>query len=146
MSQSNKNKKSNPVGGLLPLLVFLMIYFRSIARNGVPSGGFGLLVPIVVFMILLSAVKAILAYRKKKTDARGQSGPAPSASSAKPAARLHSDFPQPEAHCVVCENTGDDHFAHDREQRIKQLDEWLKNGLIDRKEYQVLKARFERDQ
>ena len=55
-------------------------------------------------------------------------------------------FPKPEAYCVSCEASGDDHFVRDRKRRIAQLDDWLKNGLIDREEYRVLKYRFERDQ
>ena len=40
---------------------------------------------------------------------------------------------------------GEDNFQHDKRSRIAQLDEWLRNGLIDRKEYQVLKQRYEQD-
>ena len=54
-------------------------------------------------------------------------------------------FTKPEAPCIVYEQTGEDHFARDKQNRIRQLDEWLKNGLIDRAEYAVLKSRYERD-
>ena len=54
-------------------------------------------------------------------------------------------FTKPEAPCIVCETTGEDHFAADKRKRIEQLDDWLKSGLIDRKEYMVLKDRYERD-
>lgn len=54
------------------------------------------------------------------------------------------DFSQPDAHCVVCEQTGVDHFARDKAQRIAQLDNWLEIGLIDREEYRVLKKRFQK--
>ena len=56
----------------------------------------------------------------------------------------HRDFSAPEAPCIVCENTGEDHFQRDKVRRIKQLDDWLKNGLIDREEYRVLKDRYQR--
>ena len=55
-------------------------------------------------------------------------------------------FTKPDAPCIVCDITGEDHFLRDRENRIKQLDEWLKNGLIDKTEYRILKQRYERDQ
>ena len=51
----------------------------------------------------------------------------------------------PDAPCVVCEHTGEDHLARDKQNRIRQLDDWLKSGLIDRAEYAVLKDRYERD-
>ena len=50
----------------------------------------------------------------------------------------------PDAACVVCDNTGEDHFAHDRAQRIAQLDAFLKNGIIDKAEYRTLRERYER--
>ena len=50
----------------------------------------------------------------------------------------------PDAACVVCDNTGEGHFAHDKAQRIAQLDEFLKNGIIDKAEYRTLRDRYER--
>ena len=50
----------------------------------------------------------------------------------------------PDAACVVCDNTGEDHFAHDKAQRIAQLDDFLKNGIIDKAEYRKLRERYER--
>ena len=41
---------------------------------------------------------------------------------------------------------GEDHFQRDRRNRISQLDDWLKSGLIDRGEYKTLKRRYERDE
>ena len=43
---------------------------------------------------------------------------------------------------TVFDYSGEDHFQHDKRSRIEQLDEWLKNGLIDRKEYNELKRRY----
>ena len=54
-------------------------------------------------------------------------------------------FVKPDAPCIVCEHTGEDHLERDKRNRIRQLDDWLKTGLIDRSEYRVLKDRFERD-
>lgn len=38
-----------------------------------------------------------------------------------------------------------DHFQRDRSTRISQLDDWLKSGLIDRKEYNELKKRYKQE-
>jgi len=62
-----------------------------------------------------------------------------------PKVEIHRAFPEPEAHCVVCENTGVDHFDRDRQMRLKQLDDWLKNGLIEREEYMILKRKYEQN-
>ena len=40
---------------------------------------------------------------------------------------------------------GEDHFQRDKRKRIEQLDGWLKNGLIERKEYNELKRRYRED-
>ena len=56
----------------------------------------------------------------------------------------HRDFSAPEAACIVCEQTGEDHFQRDKVRRLAQLEDWLKIGLIDRAEYRVLKDRYER--
>ena len=42
----------------------------------------------------------------------------------------------------TAQRTGEDHFQRDQRKRIEQLDLWLQNGLIDRKEYMVLKRRY----
>ena len=52
------------------------------------------------------------------------------------------DFP--DAACVVCDNTGEDHFVHDKAQRIAQLEDFLKNGIIDKAEYRTMRDRYER--
>ena len=72
--------------------------------------------------------------------------PVPSMQRREPAKSAHRDYAKPEAYCVSCELSGEDHFVRDRQRRIAQLDEWLKNGLIDRQEYLVLKRRFQNDQ
>ena len=54
------------------------------------------------------------------------------------------DFSAPEPACIVCEQTGEDHFVRDKERRLAQLDDWLKIGLIDRDEYRVMRDRYER--
>jgi len=47
---------------------------------------------------------------------------------------------------ITRDTHGEDHFQRDRRNRISQLDDWLKSGLIDKKEYNVLKKRYERDE
>ena len=54
------------------------------------------------------------------------------------------DYSAPEAPCIVCEQTGEDHFQRDKARRLAQLDDWLKIGLIDREEYRVMRDRYER--
>ena len=98
---------------------------------------------IIVFALVLVLIQAARKRRSEVSDSRPASART-SAAVQRPDPRNKS-FTPPEPSCIVCDHTGEDHFEHDRQQRIQQLGEWLKNGLIDRNEYQVLKARYERD-
>ena len=162
--KKNKNKK----GGAWGLLIFVLIWlinavdwddlgyyvwrFRR-ALSGGDGGealgiGFGLLGLILVIVILAKAAGKARA-RREETPVRTQSA----REKQQPSIRLHSTHPavsrqsfsEPDPYCLVCEQTGEDHFARDRAQRIAQLDTWLKNGIIDRAEYRALKDRYEHD-
>ena len=121
---------------------------------------FVIIVLIIVALIKVSAQKAARRGVKtigKKLEKNGermaqaQDAPfrpappkgAPQRSAAPP--RRNAPPPDvPDAACVVCDNTGEDHFAHDKAQRIAQLDDFLKNGIIDKAEYRTLRDRYER--
>lgn len=156
-TQQKQNKKNSGAGwGLLVLLIPLLMRVKD-----------GDLPPVVFFAIAVIVVVAVLVSLAKKKGApaaKTGASPSPAASAVRktPSVELHrpapamqrreapisspNHFPKPDAYCVTCENTGEDHFVRDRRRRIEQLDNWLKNGLIDRQEYLVLKARFEKDQ
>ena len=121
----------------------------------------GLVVLILVFWVVPIIVKALKG-GKGKARQSGQTD-RPAAQRQTPSVELHRpvpsmkrppvnaasrsakrDFRAPEAPCIVCENTGEDHFQRDKARRIAQLDDWLKNGIIDREEYRVMKDRYQR--
>lgn len=122
----------------------------------------GLIVLVILFWIIPAILKKVKSGGAKKTQNDPTARPAaqrqvPSVElhrpvpsmkrQAAPAAASRSakrDFRAPEAPCIVCEQTGEDHFQRDKARRIAQLDDWLKNGLIDRSEYLVLKDRYQR--
>ena len=121
----------------------------------------GLLIFILIFWVLPFIIKKIKdkGGQKQKT---GGAAARPAAQRQNPTVEMHRpapsmtrrtpsvvqssrrDFSAPEAPCIVCEQTGEDHFQRDKVRRIKQLDDWLKNGIIDRDEYRVMKDRYER--
>ena len=122
----------------------------------------GLIVLILLFWILPAVIKKVKSGKENKqagkSAAKVQTAaqrrtpsvemhrPAPSMKRPTPsvARSAHRDFSAPEAPCIVCEQTGEDHFQRDKARRLAQLDDWLKIGLIDREEYRVLKDRYER--
>jgi len=107
------------------------------------------LIAVGVLALIIILIAAAKNAAKRRDVGEGStkdytSGGRTKAAAQRPDPRSRS-FTPPEPSCVVCDHTGEDHFAHDKAQRIAQLDEWLKNGLIDREEYRVLKSRYERD-
>ena len=126
-------KKENKNISVLIGVVIVMLLAMVTGDNAV---GKAVVAVIVVFVAVILAIQSTL----KKRGA----GELPGMMSAlnRRKAPTRKEFPVPEAHCVVCDTTGVDHFERDRQQRLQQLDEWLKNGIIDRNEYRVLKDRY----
>ena len=42
------------------------------------------------------------------------------------------------------ENSAEENFIRDRQRRLRQLDDFLKNGIIDKEEYMVLRSHYDR--
>ncbi len=116
-----------------------------------------LIIILVLFWIIPAIIRAVKGKKGQKQGTQGArttahrqtpsvqlNRPVPSMNRPTAARSAHRDFSAPEAPCIVCENTGDDHFQRDKVRRIAQLDDWLKNGLIDREEYRVMKDRYQR--
>ena len=123
----------------------MWLRFRvSLLRNGIRIEPIWLLIGAGVILCLLIVIVSRAAAKRREVEDRRPATARTSAAVQRRDPRTKS-FTQPDPYCVVCDHTGEDHFQHDKTQRIKQLDEWLKNGLIDRTEYKVLLDRFKRD-
>ncbi len=156
---NNQQKKKNSGASWAVLIILIPLMMRMLDGD-LPPVVFGVIVIAVVAAIAFSkmaknrekAAKSALEARGsgtkaapgRKTPEVELHRPVPSMQRREPAAQRN--FPQPEAYCVSCELSGEDHFVRDRQRRLQQLDGWLKNGLVDKQEYLVLKQRFERDQ
>jgi hypothetical protein len=122
----------------------------------------GVIVLVIIAWLIPKLINAVKKAGKGGKQAQSASRPAaaprqtPSVQMNRPAPAMkrqtpgvarsaHRDFSAPEAPCIVCDHTGEDHFQRDKARRLGQLDEWLQNGLIDKDEYRVLKARYEQD-
>lgn len=113
--------------GILTILIIVWVISRLVSKTRAPKGK------------KPAAKRAVSASAPQKIPSVELHRPAPVMN--RPA---HRDFSAPEAPCIVCEQTGDDHFQRDKARRLAQLDDWLKIGLIDRDEYRVLKDRYQR--
>ena len=160
MANGSKQKKKSGGGWIWLVFVALAlisqvgerpdlqrIYLRCrvwLLRRGIRVDPIALLVGAIVLLVVLIVLLSAAARRSRRVRDERPAAARTSAAVQRRDPRTKS-FTQPDAYCVVCDHSGEDHFQHDRKQRIKQLDEWLKNGLIDRQEYKVLLARYERD-
>ena len=128
------NSKKSPWVPLVIILISIAAFFITSGDEepGVIFATVALVVVILLAVLVSQKAKAKKAQRDQSPDHRPEDP------------RMKS-FTKPDAPCVVCEHTGEDHLQRDKNNRIRQLDDWLKSGLIDRKEYVVLKDRYERD-
>ena len=169
----NKNNQKKKKGGGGTLLFFLLIFLlprllealedsnferqfsralwqmqRWLMQLGLDPDLLPLLIVAVLVLIAILITSAKNAAKKREAEQGSTkaftSGGRTKAAAQRPDPRTRS-FTPPEPNCIVCDHTGEDHFVRDKAQRIAQLDEWVKNGLIDREEYKVLKSRYERD-
>ena len=151
-----KSKKGSGWG------IFILLFGYALLRNGeglshlYRRARFALLRhdiridPIFLLVLGIAVVVALLFLAAKTAARRAETGEGNRSAGRTSAAVQRRDprsksFTQPDPYCVVCDHTGEDHFQRDKAQRIRQLDEWLKSGLIDRSEYRVLRDRYERD-
>ena len=172
MDNKNNQKKKNKGGGGV-LLFFLLFFLLPRLLEALEDSGFerqfsraiwqmqrwliqlGLdpdLLPVLVVAVLVLIAVLIGAAKmamKKRKEEQGSTKAYTSAGRTRAATQRpdprNRSFTPPEPSCIVCDHTGEDHFLRDKAQRIAQLDEWLKNGLIDKEEYRVLQSRYERD-
>ena len=138
-------KKNNPKnkGSVIPILVILgVILLRSAADE--PEVLYAAL-PIIIVLI---AVAAVVSAAKKQLNKDGEqpvkNRPAPAAAAKRPAAAAKTAKAASAADEIEAEEAI--HCAHCRgkEKYIEQLGYYLKAGLIDREEYRVMKARYEK--
>ena len=140
----NKNRKKQSGKGV-GVIIGVLILLLSGLTNGFESEIVGPLVVVAFVAVLIwICCKSVIASRGKAAgQGKNTAAVRHSMTRHEPKVEIHRAFPEPEAHCVVCENTGVDHFDRDRQMRVQQLDEWLKNGLIEREEYMILKRKYE---
>ena len=131
-----KNRNNGSGYRVLGLVILYLVLMLS------RSGASGRVAGIVVLLFVLgAAVAAGLSFVKNNANkgdsvragrrAPNQPQPTPPRPQAAPV-RVYSDRLREE------EN------ARDREMRLRQLDDFLKNGIIDKAEYQVLRRKYEK--
>lgn len=154
MNRQKSPQKKSSVAGLIAVLLVV----GALAGNELDGEALVFVLPTIVVIAVLAVCFRFLFQKKaagRTESAGGREGSPfhrqeeshrarPSFATRRPDPRSRS-FVKPDAPCIVCENTGENHLERDKQNRIRQLDDWLKTGLIDRKEYYILKERYQRD-
>ena len=121
-----KNKKYNPLGVIAAILIIFLVEFTDSAE------GFGVLIFIAVIVGI--AVLLVNKLKPKASTSSAASTEQPRSDgrhiSFVPEIHLHSDGSE-------CVNT-----LRGREKYYAQLDSFLKNGIIDRNEYKLMRERY----
>ena len=126
---SDDNKKKKPTPYAL-ILVVLAVLFNVAADADALSIG--------IFAIFAAILAVVFAAKKLLGAKRGERSTAASAKTAAPQreAALHFDLSKERSEGKYAS------YDHDTAHRLEQLDSFLKNGIIDKKEYRLLKERY----
>lgn len=136
--RSDRYRKNNPkiIAIAAAVLVLLQIFSAKVVRSSIIT----ILVPVLAialffFMFWILGKAAVKAKAKEEVK------------TGRPA----------DGYCNTCsddfvynnqneysENTAQQNFSRDKQRRIRQLDDFLKNGLIDKNEYLLLRSRYEK--
>ena len=134
---SSDGKKKNKLPGSLALVLIVLAFVLDIAgdSNSVSIsisaiGGAALIIAVLI------AVKRLRGEKKKdKTERASAPAASPSAAPQRETA-LHFDLSKERSEGKYAL------YDHDTAHRLEQLDSFLKNGIIDKKEYRLLKERY----
>ena len=133
---NNRNRKNNTSSSTLGIGIIALVMLLNMA-TGVGIGNFTSLIASVVILGAVGILVGIL-YAKKKGGVK--KGSVYSSERARESAKrmfMREEYEQKEK-AVKCTH------PRGREKYIRQLDNFLSTGLIDKKEYQVLKSRYEK--
>lgn len=135
-SDEKKNKKPTPYALILIVLVVLF----NLAVGGDVLSNVISIINIVILAAVAVVVAAAVVMAKKSLGAKTGEKTAPSAGKATAVpqreAALHFDFSKERSEGKYAA------YDHDTAHRLEQLDSFLKNGIIDKKEYRLLKERY----
>ena len=142
------NRKQNSNGSIVVWGVILAVIFAYTAATGTDPD---LMLPVLVAVAAVVMVVAVISMVSKMKA--GGAGQKPDA--AKQSVSLHRPFPQPTAmknrrpaailqHKDEAEEAISCGHRSGKEKYLEQVEGFYKNGLIDREEYKILRAKYEK--
>lgn len=144
--RERQNSKKNQSGGGKGILIALgFIILMNVIGAG---GGSAILVILAIALIVAVAIIGLKAGKKAIKQKTEDQAPV---QWKRPDNDRRQNAPKPAERPVYTpqagynENASSENFQRDRQRRIAQLDDFLKNGIIDKEEYKVLLSRYERN-
>ena len=140
--RGDRYRKNNPKSIAIAAAVLVLLQIFSAADGKlVRSNVLTILVPVLAIAIFFfvfwiigkAAVKAKT--EEKSSSRRSDDGYCKTCS---------DDFEYNNRQNEYNENSAEQNFIRDKQRRIRQLDDFLKNGLIDKNEYLKLRSRYEK--
>lgn len=126
MNKDRKKKKQNPLGGIAAIVIVFLAEFADSADGIAALIFIAVIVGIAVLLVKKLKPKAAATARESTEQPRSEGRHI----SFVPEIHLHSDGSE-------CVNT-----LRGREKYYAQLDSFLKNGIIDRDEYNFMRERY----
>ena len=153
---NKKNNKNSPDVIIFTIAAIILI-------NIIDSGNFGALFFAIIFIgIFISTFLVIKSKISKANVEKNGGGTAKSSFQSQNNSQMWKKHSDPEAAVTEkvyaprhetapqkqCYDSSDvfDNYERDKQQRIEQLDVFLKNGIIEREEYHILKEKYQRNQ
>ena len=139
-NRKDKRSKNNSPKSLLIAAAVMILLSASNNLSGTGVSILIFLVPVLGIVVFFGIFR-LLAKSAEKTKAETK-----------------RSSPKEDAYCKTCsdefvynnrqveynEFSAEENFVRDRQRRMRQLDDFLKNGLIDKNEYMVLRSRYEK--
>lgn len=153
--QQESQKRKNKSGGIWWVLVLAIGFLLNLTDSDIPFDAVAPIIKIVIFIAVIAVAVIAVMVKIGKHAANGKRN-----GERKPEAERHSfsvsgrpkAYERPEANHMpdaeqrkyYDEKTIFQNQERDSDRRLRQLDDFLKNGIIDREEYKILRSRYER--
>ena len=146
---NNQRERKNKSGGaVMPAILAVVFAISAAGESIVSSPAASVIVLILTVILIFAAVFFVIKRLLKSAGLRG--------SAAKPAGKKLAFRADPAEDKVFTASgaskgpveynprSAEELFQRDHEKRLAQLDVFLKNGIIDKKEYALLRQRYEK--
>lgn len=145
--QEQRKRKNNTSKSYWWIIAIVLGVVLNLAETGINFDAVFAIIQIAIFIIVIAAVIKIRKNAAEKKADRGEKTAAQRQGFSMERRPLSSDRPhrpsavrqREEYRPIELSST-----EYDRQKRLKQLDGFLENGIIDREEYKVLRARYEK--